>query len=53
MVMLAQEHKCVAFREIETPDRWIEFIKKDENILINLVIDEAYKGLRKNKSMPM
>lgn len=44
IIMLEQGYEYVAFKEIETVNRWIEFTKKGDIILVNVAIEETYNN---------
>ena len=39
-ILLDSESDYVAFKEIETVNRWIDFTKRDNNVVINVAVDD-------------
>ena len=44
IILLDQGFNYVAFKEIETVNRWIEIVKRDDNLLLNVAIDDSCKN---------
>ena len=40
VILLASESDYVAFKEIETVNRWIDFTRRGDNIFINVAVDD-------------
>ena len=44
VLLLESGEKYVAFKEIETVNRWLEFVRREDNILINVAVDDLCKN---------